>query len=157
LSHSSITLGHGWNPAHPDHSDMYQWEGFAYLLVINILGMFIIALRHDWVWCLGATWVTVSIWLGGPDPMPIYVCVLFLLPNLPLKDVFNRLLLSSSLYCIQSRLLPQYSSSTSRARSRRVESVFPLTKKHRMKGTHEARMKSRQIGVRSRYDECILI
>jgi len=68
-----ITLGHGWDPAHPDHSDRNQWEGFAYLLVVNILGVLIIALRHDWVWFLGATWVCVSIWLSGPEPTPIYI------------------------------------------------------------------------------------
>jgi hypothetical protein len=68
-----ITLGHGWDRGHPGHSDRYQWEGFAYLLVVDILGLLIIALRNDWVWCLGATWVSVSIWLNGPDPMPIHI------------------------------------------------------------------------------------
>jgi len=68
-----VTLGHVWDPAHPDHIDKHQWEGFAYILLINIVGILIIAARHDWVWCLGATWVCVSIWLKQPKPMPIYI------------------------------------------------------------------------------------
>jgi len=68
-----LTLGHGWDPSHPDHIDKYQWEGFAYFLSINIVGVLIIALRDDWVWCLGATWVCVSIWLKEPKSVSIYV------------------------------------------------------------------------------------
>jgi len=68
-----LTLGHSWDPSHPDQIDKHQWEGFAYLLSINIIGVLIIALRHDWVWCLGATWVCVSIWLKEPEPVTIHV------------------------------------------------------------------------------------
>jgi hypothetical protein len=113
----------------------------------NIFGILIIALRHDWVWFLGATWVCVSIWLNGPEPKPIYVCLPFFLPNLPLRRV-DRLLPSSSQHCIQSRSLARYLPSTSQARGRRVESVFSLTMKQHTKGTHQAGMKSRQIGAR---------
>jgi len=68
-----VTLGHTWDPAHPDNIDRQQWEGFAYLLTVNILGALIIVLRHDWVWCIGATWVCISIWLKEPKPTSIYI------------------------------------------------------------------------------------
>ncbi|KAH9974272.1 hypothetical protein BGW80DRAFT_1458348 [Lactifluus volemus] len=68
-----VTLGHAWNPSHPDQYDRKQWEGFTYLLIVNIVGLLIVVLRRDWVWCLGATWVCISIWLKEPKPIAIYV------------------------------------------------------------------------------------
>ncbi|KAH9988102.1 hypothetical protein BJV74DRAFT_878265 [Russula compacta] len=68
-----VALGHAWDPTRPDQMDRKQWEGFVYILTVNIIGLFIIALRDDWVWCLGATWVCVSIWLKKPEPVPIYI------------------------------------------------------------------------------------
>ncbi|KAI0267415.1 hypothetical protein BC834DRAFT_871219 [Gloeopeniophorella convolvens] len=68
-----VTLGHAWNPAHPDHYDKHQWEGFAVLLAVNVIGLLVIATRHDLVWCIGATWVCVAIWLEDPKPVPVYI------------------------------------------------------------------------------------
>ncbi|KAI0246108.1 hypothetical protein BJV78DRAFT_1257681 [Lactifluus subvellereus] len=68
-----VTLGHAWNPSHPDQHEKKQWEEFTYLLIVNIIGLLIVALRRDWVWCLGATWVCVSIWLKKPKPIAIYI------------------------------------------------------------------------------------
>ncbi|KAI9513454.1 hypothetical protein F5148DRAFT_971847 [Russula earlei] len=72
-SYFSVTIGHTWDPAHPDNIGRYQWEGFAYILAVNFVGAIIIAVRSDWVWCIGATWVCISMWLKKPKPVPIYV------------------------------------------------------------------------------------
>jgi len=86
-----VTLGHAWDPAHPDEMDKYQWEGFAYILSINIVGVLIIALRYDWVWCLGATWVCVSIWLKEPQPMPIHIIAIMFTALHPITLVVTAL------------------------------------------------------------------
>ncbi|KAI0299419.1 hypothetical protein B0F90DRAFT_1631259 [Multifurca ochricompacta] len=71
-----VTLGHAWDPAYPGHYERKQWGGFAYVLAVNLAGLFIIALCHDWVWCLGATWMCVSIWMKEPKPLSIYIIVI---------------------------------------------------------------------------------
>lgn len=76
----SVTLGHAWNPAHKDHYREHQWEGFGVILGVNLLGLLIIAIRRDIVWCVGATWINVAIWATKLKPAPVYVrslCTLF--------------------------------------------------------------------------------
>ncbi|KAI0031517.1 hypothetical protein K488DRAFT_51946 [Vararia minispora EC-137] len=65
-----ITLGHGQSPAHHDN---YQWEGFAVMISVNLVGLFIIAARRDIVWAAGATWVDVAVWSSEHKPAPVFV------------------------------------------------------------------------------------
>ena len=47
--------------------------GFAVVLGTNLLGLLVIILRRDIVWCVAATWIAVSIWAAQPKPAPVYV------------------------------------------------------------------------------------
>lgn len=69
----SVTLGHAWDPAHEDHYRSHQWEGFGVILGVNLLGLIIVAVRRDIVWCVGATWINVAIWATKLKPAPVYV------------------------------------------------------------------------------------
>lgn len=47
--------------------------GFGVLLGTNLLGLAVVIIRGDIVWCVAATWVAVSIWTANPKPAPVYV------------------------------------------------------------------------------------
>ncbi|KAI0317807.1 hypothetical protein OF83DRAFT_97171 [Amylostereum chailletii] len=72
-----VTLGLAWNPAHDDHYAKGQWAGFGVVMGVNIVGLLVIAMRRDIVWCVGATWICVSIWSDSrnsrPKPAPVYI------------------------------------------------------------------------------------
>ncbi|EIM87324.1 uncharacterized protein STEHIDRAFT_120974 [Stereum hirsutum FP-91666 SS1] len=73
-----VTLGHAWDPAHKDHYRAHQWEGFGVILGVNLLGLIIVAVRRDIVWCVGATWINVAIWATKLKPAPVYItCIMF--------------------------------------------------------------------------------
>ena len=48
-------------------------SGFGVLLGTNLLGLAVVIVRGDIVWCVAATWIAVSIWTANPKPAPIYV------------------------------------------------------------------------------------
>ncbi|THH18890.1 hypothetical protein EW146_g2162 [Bondarzewia mesenterica] len=68
-----ITLGHAWDPAHPDRYTEHQWEGFGVVLGTNILGLLLVTIRRDIVWCVGATWICVSVWASKHKPPSVYI------------------------------------------------------------------------------------
>ena len=47
--------------------------GFGVVLGTNLLGLIVVIIRGDIVWCVAATWVAVSIWTATPKPAPVYV------------------------------------------------------------------------------------
>lgn len=50
-----------------------MWEGFGVMLGVNLLGLLVIILRRDLVWCIGAVWVCVSVWSSRPKAAPVVV------------------------------------------------------------------------------------
>ncbi|KAA1471944.1 hypothetical protein DENSPDRAFT_859225 [Dentipellis sp. KUC8613] len=68
-----VTLGLAWDPAHPDHYDQHQWASFGVILGVNILALLFVVVRRDITWCVGATWICVSLWARRPKPAPVYI------------------------------------------------------------------------------------
>lgn len=69
----SIQLGWTWSPGEPQHYDRHQWAGFAVMLGVNLLGLAVIVLRRDIVWCVAASWICASVWTLKPKPFPVIV------------------------------------------------------------------------------------
>jgi hypothetical protein len=76
--HGSITLHLTHKPDIPEHQNQ-QWPGFLVVLLSNFLGLLVIIIRHDIVWCVAAVWVCVSIWTEGQKHGLIFVRSLTLL------------------------------------------------------------------------------
>ncbi|CAL1709836.1 unnamed protein product [Somion occarium] len=68
-----ITLGLTWSPGEPQHYARGQWAGFGVVLGVNLLGLVVIVLRHDIVWCVAASWLCASIWSLKPKPFPVFI------------------------------------------------------------------------------------
>ncbi|EED82795.1 predicted protein [Postia placenta Mad-698-R] len=74
----SVTLGWTFSPGEPQHYSPHQWAGFGVVLGVNILGLLVVIVRQDIVWCLSASWLSASLWSRTPKPMPIWLtAVLF--------------------------------------------------------------------------------
>ncbi|TFK75661.1 hypothetical protein BDN72DRAFT_757465 [Pluteus cervinus] len=72
------TLGLTYTPEHPGappthYSSWHAWIGFAVVSVTNVLGLVVIVLRRDVVWCIAAVWICISVWTQHPKPNPVYV------------------------------------------------------------------------------------
>ncbi|KAF5392701.1 hypothetical protein D9757_000972 [Collybiopsis confluens] len=71
-----INLGLTYTPAVVgpplDYSD-HPWPGFGVVLGTNLLGLIVIILRRDIVWCIAATWICISVWSLKPKPSPVFV------------------------------------------------------------------------------------
>ncbi|KAF9029502.1 hypothetical protein BDZ89DRAFT_1065285 [Hymenopellis radicata] len=70
-----VALGLAQNPSSPDYN-VHQWAGFGVVLGTNLLGLIVVMMRRDIVWCVAAVWTCVSIWSLRPKPAPVYVTVL---------------------------------------------------------------------------------
>jgi len=70
-----ITLGWTWSPGEPQHYGRHQWAGLIVVLAVNIIGLLVIVLRRDIVWCIAATWICASIWSLEPKPFPVWIVV----------------------------------------------------------------------------------
>ncbi|KAF8583460.1 hypothetical protein K439DRAFT_1653461 [Ramaria rubella] len=69
-----ILLGKTWDPKYPSDSDQYtnyEWEGFAVVFVTNVVGLLIILIRRDLVWCIGAVWINICMWTERPKSTPV--------------------------------------------------------------------------------------
>ncbi|KDQ56859.1 hypothetical protein JAAARDRAFT_36328 [Jaapia argillacea MUCL 33604] len=71
-----ITLGYTYSPGEPQHYARYQTPAFVFLLLINLLGLLVIMVRRDVVWCVGATLICISIWVERPKPFIVYITTL---------------------------------------------------------------------------------
>jgi hypothetical protein len=82
VAFDSIALDHGQDPAHRDNYTDYQWEGFAAMMAVNLVGLVTVATRRDIVWTVGATWVDVAIWMSDYKPAPVFVRAFSVVPFL---------------------------------------------------------------------------
>ena len=48
-------------------------SAFGVVLGTNLLGLAVVIIRGDIVWCVAATWIAVSIWSASPKPAPVNV------------------------------------------------------------------------------------
>ncbi|KAG7095775.1 hypothetical protein E1B28_006480 [Marasmius oreades] len=75
-----ITLGltypHATDPGHPIDYTAHHWPGFGVVFGTNLLGLIVVILRRDIVWCVAATWICISIWAQRPKPNSVYVTTL---------------------------------------------------------------------------------
>ncbi|PCH36895.1 hypothetical protein WOLCODRAFT_109337 [Wolfiporia cocos MD-104 SS10] len=86
-----ITLGYTFSPGEPQHYARHQWAGFAVMLGVNVLGLLVVVLRRDIIWCVSASWMCASIWSRSPKPMPVWLtCMLFTIAH-PLALVASAL------------------------------------------------------------------
>jgi len=58
---------------HRGHSSDYAMDGLITVLTTNLLGLVVIVLRRDIVWCVAATWICVSLWTQKPKPAAVYI------------------------------------------------------------------------------------
>lgn len=49
------------------------WPAFGVVLGTNFIGMLVVIMRRDIVWCIAATWICVSIWSLKPKPAPVFI------------------------------------------------------------------------------------
>jgi hypothetical protein len=73
---SSVTLGLTFQPSPEGPQNYSSWHAmtsFAVVLGTNLLGLAVVIIRGDIVWCVAATWVAVSIWTATPKPAPVNV------------------------------------------------------------------------------------
>jgi len=86
-----ITLGFGWSPGEQQHYGRHQWPGFAVMLGVNLLGLAVVALRRDIVWCISASWMCASVWSRSPKPFPVFITVVIFTVAHPLALVVSAL------------------------------------------------------------------
>ncbi|KZT28208.1 hypothetical protein NEOLEDRAFT_1109013 [Neolentinus lepideus HHB14362 ss-1] len=59
-----IMLHLTYPPSQPNEAMKYPLPSLLVILCTNLLSLIVIVWRQDFVWCVGAVWVDVSIWIG---------------------------------------------------------------------------------------------
>lgn len=77
-----VTLGLTFPPG-LDDSSWHAMPGFGVLLGTNLLGLVVVIIRGDIVWCVAATWIAVSIWTAKPKPPSVYITAILFTVLLP--------------------------------------------------------------------------
>ncbi|KAJ3981459.1 hypothetical protein F5890DRAFT_1568007 [Lentinula detonsa] len=74
-----INLGLTYTPTTPgpprDYAE-HPWPGFGVVLGTNLVGLAVVIIRRDIVWCISATWICISIWVLRPKPGPVYIAAI---------------------------------------------------------------------------------
>ncbi|OBZ76720.1 hypothetical protein A0H81_03220 [Grifola frondosa] len=68
-----IILDLTWSPGEPQHYARGQRAGFGVMFGVILLGLLVIVLRRDIIWCVAASWICVSMWSLHPKPFPVFV------------------------------------------------------------------------------------
>ncbi|OBZ73489.1 hypothetical protein A0H81_06154 [Grifola frondosa] len=84
-----ITLGLTWSPGEQQHYARGQWAGFGVMFGVNLLGLLVVALRRDIVWCVAASWICASVWSLRPKPFPVFFTVVLFTIMHPLALVVS--------------------------------------------------------------------
>jgi len=81
-----ITLGLTFHPS-PDgpqhYSNWYAMTAFGVVLGTNLLGLAVVIIRSDIVWCVAGTWIAVSLWSATPKPAPVHITAILFTVLLP--------------------------------------------------------------------------
>ncbi|KAH8097101.1 hypothetical protein BXZ70DRAFT_311542 [Cristinia sonorae] len=93
LFHYSLfaALGWTWTQGDPQHYSRHQMTGMGIMLGVNLLGLAVIVIRRDIVWCVAASWICASIWTLKPKPFPVWITVVIFTIVHPLALVASAL------------------------------------------------------------------
>ncbi|KDR77227.1 hypothetical protein GALMADRAFT_66282 [Galerina marginata CBS 339.88] len=71
----ALNLSYIPTPSGPprDPAEYHSTAALGVLLGTNILGFLVIVTRRDIVWCVAATWISVSLWTALPKPASVYI------------------------------------------------------------------------------------
>jgi len=83
-----VELGYTWEPGKPNQYANHQWAGFGVILLVNLIGLIVIVVRKDIVWCIAAVWIDVAIWLAKPKPSPVFITAIAFTAIHPIALVF---------------------------------------------------------------------
>ncbi|PFH50853.1 hypothetical protein AMATHDRAFT_60346 [Amanita thiersii Skay4041] len=68
-----VALGLIHEPTAPgEYLSWHTWAGFGIVAGTNLLALLVVVTQLDIVWCIGATWVCISMWAQKPKPTPVY-------------------------------------------------------------------------------------
>jgi len=67
-----VELGYTWEPGKPNQYANHQWAGFGVVLLVNLIGLAVIVVRRDIVWCIAAVWIDIAIWSAKPKPSTVF-------------------------------------------------------------------------------------
>ncbi|THH30482.1 hypothetical protein EUX98_g3694 [Antrodiella citrinella] len=88
-----VTLGWTWTPGDPAYYGDHKLAGMGFMLGVNLLGLVVIVLRRDIVWCIAASWICASIWTLKPKAFAVFITVVIFTIVHPLALVTSALLL----------------------------------------------------------------
>ena len=84
----SVELGYTWEPGKPNQYANHQWVGFGVLLLVNFIGLVVIVVRKDIVWCVAAVWIDIAIWSAKPKPSAVFITAIAFTAIHPVALVF---------------------------------------------------------------------
>lgn len=86
---ASVELGYTWEPGKPNQYANHQWAGFGVLLLVNLIGLAVIVIRKDIVWCIAAVWIDIAIWSAKPKPSPVFITAIAFTVMHPIVLIFS--------------------------------------------------------------------
>ena len=86
---SSVELGYTWEPGKPNQYANHQWAGFGVLLLVNLIGLLVIVVRKDIVWCIAAVWIDIAIWSEKPKPSTVFIVAIAFTAIHPIALIFS--------------------------------------------------------------------
>ena len=84
----SVKLGYTWEPGKPNQYTDHQWAGFGVLLFVNLIGLVVILVRKDIVWCIAAVWIDIAIWSAKPKPSTVFFVAIAFTAIHPIALIF---------------------------------------------------------------------
>lgn len=84
-----VELGYTWEPGKPNQYANHQWAGFGVLLLVNLIGLLVIVVRKDIVWCVAAVWIDIAIWSEKPKPSSIFIVAIAFTAIHPVALIFS--------------------------------------------------------------------
>jgi hypothetical protein len=84
----SVELGYTWEPGKPNQYANHQWAGFGVILLVNLIGLIVIVVRKDIVWCIAAVWIDIAIWSAKPKPSAVFIIAIAFTAIHPIALVF---------------------------------------------------------------------
>lgn len=84
----SVELGYTWEPGKPNQYANHQWAGFGVVLLVNLIGLIVIVVRKDIVWCVAAVWIDVAIWSAKPKPSTVFIIAIAFTVIHPIALIF---------------------------------------------------------------------
>jgi len=55
---------------------------------VNLIGLIVIVVRKDIVWCIAAVWIDIAIWSAKPKPSPVFIIAIAFTAIHPIALIF---------------------------------------------------------------------